>query len=335
MHSTRPESSGEQSEQTRRTARPLCDVAVVSDMCVDLIVRGNVRPHFCQREQIVHSYCLELGGSANIFASQIAKLGLRTAVIGYVGSDFFGDFVLKRLTESGVDISLVKRSNSVPTGLGVTLAEATDRAILTALGTIDICRPSDLPGSPGEICRHWHIASPFLLRNLQAHWKPFVEQLRADRVTVSLDPNWDPEEQWRGILELLPLIDVFLPNEAEAIALTGLSDVTQAACHLAKSCSLVVVKCGAQGAIAVSRGRVWRLDPSTMAPLTEPPVDTVGAGDNFDAGFLGGWIFGRDMNECLHLGHRCAAASLSAPGGIRGQWNYPDLTTKVRGLPEE
>ncbi len=328
MKATRSESLKQRTKEKRakekpKAALPWCEVATVADMCVDLVLRGNVRPQFSQREQIVESYCLELGGSAGIFASQMAKLGARTAVIGYVGDDSFGNFILKRLVESGVDVSLVKQDRSLRTGLGVTLAEPDDRAILTFLGSIDSTRPSDLPNSPGEMCRHWHIASPFLLRSLRATWKQFLQRAKADGLTVSLDPNWDPDEQWDGIKDLLPLVDVFLPNDAEATALTGLTDSTEAARQLAKSGPLVVVKRGAQGAIAVSGDRVWESKAPQAPSFAGTPIDTVGAGDNFDAGFLRGWMLGKDMNECLRLGHLCASASLSAAGGIQGQWTGP------------
>lgn len=113
------------------------DVAVASDMCVDLVLRGNVRPQFHQVEQLIDDYCLELGGSANIFAAQMAKLGARAGVIGFVGNDAFGSFILDRLRDAGGGASLVQQRESVGTELGVALAEAEDRAILTYLGTID------------------------------------------------------------------------------------------------------------------------------------------------------------------------------------------------------
>lgn len=315
-------------EISQENVQPLYEVATISDMCVDLIVRGNVRPQFSQKEQLVDGYCLELGGSANIFACQMAKLGLRTAVIGYVGLDMFGDFALRRLKEAGVDVTLVKRSSSVRTGLGVTLAEANDRAILTFLGTIDLGGPSDLPQSPRDVCRHWHLASPFLLRNLRFAWRDFLLRAKEDGVTVSLDPNWDPDEQWEWISELLPMVDVFLPNDAEAMALTGLMNPEEAAHQLARNGPLVVVKRGARGALAVRGDKIWEIPPSELMPVTESPVDTVGAGDNFDAGFVKAWLSGMDIEECLRLGHLCAVSSLSAAGGIEGQWIDPSQTAK-------
>ncbi len=292
-------------------------------MCVDLILHGNVRPRFGQQEQIVEGYRLELGGSANIFASQMAKLGLRTAVIGYVGSDLFGDFALQRLMRSGVDVSLVRQSPSIPTGLGVHLSEPDDRAILTVVGTIDAPQPADLPASPQTVCRHWHLASPFLLRNLSSSWPQFLARARAAGVTISLDPNWDTAQAWNIIADLLPWVDVLLPNEAEAMALTGLNDAAEAAIRLGESGALVVVKRGERGAIAVSRGQTFEVAAAPIATPNGTPVDTVGAGDNFDAGFLSAWMAGKSIEECLSLGALCAAASLTCAGGIEGQLIRP------------
>lgn len=315
-------------EIAQEKARPLYEVATISDMCIDLIVRGNVRPQFSQKEQLVDGCFLDLGGSANIFACQMARLGLHTAVIGYVGTDMLGDFALKRLKEAGVDVTLVKRSSSVQTGLGVTLVEANDRAILTFPGTIDSCGSADLPASPRDFCRHWHLASPFLLRNLRLAWRDFLLRAKAEGVTVSFDPNWDPDEEWHWIKELLPLVDVFLPNDAEAMALTGLTDPDEAAHQLAQNGPMVVVKRGARGALAVRGDRVWEVPTSELMPLAGSPVDTVGAGDNFDAGFIKGWLSGMDVDECLRLGHLCAVSSLSAAGGIAGQWIDPSRMAK-------
>jgi sugar/nucleoside kinase (ribokinase family) len=116
----------------------------------------------------------------------------------------------------GADSSLVKRDSSIPTGLGVTRAEIDDRAILTVLGSINLSRLCDLTSSPRSISKHWHVASPFLLRGLRSSWPQFLRRAKEDGLTVSLDPNWDSEETWEGIKELLPLVDVFLFNEAEA-----------------------------------------------------------------------------------------------------------------------
>lgn len=308
---------------------PAFDIAAVADMCVDLVLAGNVRPQFHQAEQLVGDYSVEIGGSANIFACQLAGLGARTCVLGAVGRDLFGDFLVAHLAETGVDTSLVRRDPALRTGLGVSLAEPDDRAILTFLGGIAAVGPEDLPTAPGALARHWHLASFFLLERLRPAWKPFLERCRAEGLTASFDPNWDPEARWEGVLELLPLVDVFLPNEAEALAISGETDVNLAGRRLSASGPLVVIKRGGQGALAVRGDSFWSFTP---APAEMPPavVDAIGAGDNFDAGFLCGWLSGLDVAASLKLGHCCAAASLACAGGIRGQLRQPCFAAEVR-----
>ncbi len=292
------------------------DVLSVADMCVDLVLAGNVRPRFRQFEQIIGGYHLEVGGSANIFASQFAKLGGRAGVIGRVGEDVFGDFVLERLRACGVDTSRVARS-AVKTGLGVALAEPDDRAILTYPGTIDATGPEDLPAEMLDGCGHWHVASYFLLNRLRSYWPAWLAHCKEKRLSVSLDPNWDPGARWEGVRPLLPQIDVFLPNEAEALAISGEGSVERAGAALAAVVPVVVVKRGCAGVAAFTAGGCFSV-PALPVPA-EAMVDTVGAGDNFDAGFLRAWLLGRGVPEAISLGQQCAAASLCAAGGIEGQ----------------
>lgn len=301
------------------SAMEFLDVLTVSDMCVDLVMTGDVRPRFHQIEQIVDNYELELGGSANIFATQLVKLGAKAGVIGWVGQDAFGEFVFQKLQAIGVDISRVSRHPSLKTGIGVALAEPQDRAILTYLGTIDAVQPQELPHDVSTVCRHWHVASYFLLRSLRGQWSDWVRRCKDAGLTVSLDVNWDPENRWEGVTDLLPFVDIFFPNETEAMSITGETDVLRAAQRLSRFGPLVVVKCGKDGAIAVKGNEKWEIHPGEVDSIPITVVDSIGAGDNFDAGFLRAWLLGRSIEECLTLGHRCAVASLGSTGGIQGQ----------------
>jgi ribokinase len=307
----------------------LLDVLCVADMCVDLVLRGNVRPRFQQIEQLIDDYWLELGGSANIFASQFVKLGGRAGVIGWLGADPFGDLALARHRELGVDVSRVRRHAAEKTGLGVALAEPDDRAILTYVGTIDAVQAEALSADLLLVCRHWHIASYFLLSRLRPHWPAWLRRLRAGGVTTSLDTNWDPDNRWEGVADLLPHIDVFLPNEAEARAISGQSDNCSAGRELCRQGPLVVVKRGREGAFDFGHRPGTRIEAVWAAGTTETEtadlkiVDTIGAGDNFDAGFLRAWQLGQSIEECLHLAVRCAQSSLGAAGGIEAQLKEP------------
>jgi ribokinase len=295
------------------------EVMTLADVCIDLIMTGDVRPRFRQVEQFVDDFSMQLGGSAAIFASQMANLGVSTAMLGWLGTDIFGDFVHAELQKSGMDTTRIKRHPTVKTCLGLALSEAHDRAILTYAGTLDLPSPEDLDPALLASCRHWHIGAYFLMRGLRPAWKNWLELCRAAKVTTSLDTNWDPEGRWTDVCSLLPLVDVFLPNEAEALAISQQTDALSAARALAQFGPLVVVKRGEKGALAVKGDQVWELGGQASPIKPEKIVDTTGAGDNFDAGFVCGWLRDSSIEECLELGHRCAVSSLAHAGGIAGQ----------------
>jgi sugar/nucleoside kinase (ribokinase family) len=133
-------------------------------------------------------------------------------------------------------------------------------------------------------------------------------------LTTSLDTNWDPSGEWRSLDTLLRLVDVFLPNAAEAQALSGAATVEAALDNLGRICSTVAIKLGEKGAIAVRAGQHARVPALAVAV-----VDTVGAGDSFDAGFLYGWLKGWSLEDALRLGAACGSLSTRAAGGTYAQ----------------
>jgi ribokinase len=279
------------------------DLLVVGDVNADLVLRGgDLVPSFGQREQLVDHAELVLGGSGAIVAAGAARLGLRVAMAGCVGDDALGRAMLEAL--AGVDVSAV-RTGAKPTGVSVGLARPGDRAVLTALGALAEFRADDVPGALLAEARHVHVASPFLQPGLD------IGAIAARAAgTTSLDPGWDPRERWK--LEW-DGFDVLLPNAQEAQRLAGEEEVEAAARRLAAGGPLVVVKLGADGALA-SGEEIVRV----RAPKVDP-VDATGAGDSFDAGFLAARLAGEDLAGALALGCACGALSARAAGGTAGQ----------------
>lgn len=298
------------------------DIIAVADLCCDIIVSGP-RPEFNQVELLADDYVMDLGGSVGIFASQYAKLGGSIALLGFVGNDMAGKIILERLRQSGVDTSFIQVTGQQKTGLGLNIFSAGDRAMLAYLGTMDESQSSLLTKDWLHKTKHWHIASYFLLQHMTEAWKPWIQQLKTAGITVSLDTNWDPSSQWKNVKDMLPLVDVFLPNEAEAIAISGKNNVTEAGQFLAVICPLVVIKTGEKGAV------VFRKDQYIEYPVPEKLTrnlkiaDTTGAGDNFDAGFINAWLSGSPERECVLSGFTCAVSSLKELGGIKGQFIKP------------
>ncbi|MEO8262208.1 MAG: carbohydrate kinase family protein [Pseudolysinimonas sp.] len=291
-------------------------VLVVGDANPDLVLRGDVVPRFGQVEQLLDGAHLVLGGSAGIAASGLARLGVPTWLVAVVGDDLFGREVLAALAAAGVSTEQVIVRAGEATGLSVHLSAPGDRAILTLPGTIPLLSADMVRAAIAEVAPSWvHVASPFLTPALTADLPALLAECRAAGIGTSLDTNWDPSGQWRGIAEALPYVDVLLPNRAEVDALGG----EQAIVALGPR---AVVKDGAEGG--------WSLDASgarVSAPgIPSEVVDTTGAGDSFDAGYLAAIASGI-TDEAVRLRWATVAGSLStrAAGGTAGQATLDEL----------
>lgn len=291
------------------------DLVVVGELNPDLILGGDVAPAFGQVEKLVASADLTIGSSAGIFACGAARLGLRVAFIGLVGDDEFGHFMRVSLAERGVDTQGIYVDPALKTGLSVILSTGHDRAILTYSGTIPRLKMEHIPLDLIAAARHLHMGSYFMLDDLRPQVPALFAQARRLGLTVSLDTNYDPSERWdSGLAEALQHVDVFLPNETECRKIAGQEDLTVALDQLAARVPLLAVKLGKAGAVARRAAEEYH-----AASIPVQVVDTVGAGDSFDAGFLKGFLSGWDLPACLRLGAVCGALSTTRPGGTHGQ----------------
>lgn len=295
---------------------PAFDLLVLGDANPDLVLRGgDVQPAFGQAERIVEHATLTVGGSGAILACGAARLGLRVAIAGVVGDDLFGTFMGDELRARGVDTHGLSVDPERPTGVTVVLSAPDDRAMLTAEGTIGDLRSSLVDPALIASASHVHVGSFFLQRALAPDLPELFDRAHHAGATTSLDPNWDPSGAWDGgLLELLPSIDVFMPNAMEAMRLGRISDLDEAIARLRARAPMVVVKRGDRGAVASSAAGTV-----AVPALSTEVVDTTGAGDSFGAGFLTAFLRGDPIERCLALGNACGALSLRASGGTQGQ----------------
>ena len=307
---------------------PDLDLLVVGEINPDVVVSdADPVPQFNEVERLVGSIALTVGSSSAIFACGAARLGLRIAFVGVVGNDQFGRFMLESMADRGIDVSGCTVDPERPTGATVILTSGHDRAILTAMGTIGALDVDSVPERLLGRARHLH-SSCFFLQNASRDRLPaYMAAARARGLTTSFDTNWDPTGRWDGgVGDMLRACDVFFPNEAEACRIARRDDVEDAARELARIGAagrsgegpVVAVKLGSRGALAVDRdGRLIRVPALPVAP-----VDTTGAGDSFDAGFLRSWLDGGSVADSLRLGAVCGALSTLRAGGTDGQPTY-------------
>jgi sugar/nucleoside kinase (ribokinase family) len=307
------------------------DLLVLGDCNPDLILRGDgVEPAFGQAERLIDAAELTIGGSGAIMACGASRLGLRTGIVGVVGDDEFGRFMIRALGERGVETAGLVVDSRSRTGLSVILSRDQDRAILTFPGAIAALEASLVDPALLARARHVHVSSFFLQTALARGLGPAFAEVRRRGATTSVDPNWDPSERWDGGLrELLPDVDVLLPNAVEAVQIAGGGgDPLAAAQRLAAFGPLVAVKLGADGALAVRAGAA---PVSVRAPVIDGVADAVGAGDSFDAGVLAALLDGQPVDRALALGCACGALSTRAVGGTAAQ---PTLDEALAVLEE-
>ncbi len=302
------------------------DVYVIGDVNPDiLVIDADPTPEFGQVEKLVGTIRLTVGGSSAITACGLARLGLRVAHGGIVGDDLLGHVVLEAMREHGVDTSTVSVDPAIPTGATVHLCKGDDRALLTATGTIDRLRAQDVPREVLPLTRHLHAGSTAIQPRLRPGLPELFREARVAGVSSSFDTNWDPDRRWEGLAPMLAAADIFFPNAREAALITGIDDPLAAAHGLVAMAEaagrdpaagplIVAVKLGAEGALALRGEEALRL-PANRVQV----IDSTGAGDAFDAGFIRAFLDGRPLEEMLALAVASGTLSTRAAGGVDGQ----------------
>jgi len=301
------------------------DILVAGEINPDLILSGDVAPEFGQVEKLVDHATLAIGSSSAIFACGAARLGLQVGFVGVCGADIFGRFMLEEMQKQNVDVSHVIVREDGDTGLSVILNQKHDRAILTHPGLVAELKASDIPDTLLRQAQHLHVASYFLQTNLQPGLPDLFRRARDLGLTTSLDTNYDPSEKWTGFDELLSVTDVFLPNEKEALSLSGESNVDEAASRLGSKLEALAIKLGEDGALGIRNGERVR-----VASVRVKVVDTVGAGDSFDAGFIYGYLKHWGLEKSLQLACTCGALSTQAQGGTTAQPTFDEAMTFLK-----
>jgi sugar/nucleoside kinase (ribokinase family) len=290
------------------------DVVVIGELNVDIILNRISKFPEMGEEILAHDLELTLGSSSAIFASNLSSLGSRVAFIGKIGKDSFASIVLNSLQSKKVDTSHIIQSDILNTGATIVLNFDQDRAMVTYPGAMEDLKLEDIDFEFIEHARHLHLSSVFLQPGLRKDIPILFRRVRELGLTTSMDPQWDPDEKWQVSLpDLLPYLDVFMPNMSEFLFLTntnsleeGIQYIKPFAHHLA-----LVVKDGSNGA--------WLWDSNTIlhqpAFLNRNVVDCIGAGDSFNAGFISKFARGASLPQCLEFGALTGAISTTKAGG--------------------
>jgi sugar/nucleoside kinase (ribokinase family) len=230
------------------------------------------------------------------------------------------------MARAGIDVAHVVSDPGLKTGVTVSISSPRDRALVSFLGSIAALRAEDVGDATLRGFDHVHVSSYFLQEGLRPGCRSLFARARALGLGTSLDPGFDPGERWAGdLVETLGEVDVFLPNEVELRGITRSSDIADGLRRLENGRTRTVVKLGAEGGMTLEDGRTIRVPAFPVEP-----VDTTGAGDSFDAGFLHAWLQGRPLLESLRWGAACGSLSTRGVGGTARQADRGEAERLVR-----
>ena len=289
-------------------------IATIGDVNVDLIVQLDRLPDL-GKQVVVRDFRMSGGGSAANFSLACARLGSGVQLFGKVGDDVFGTYVLVELDENGVDTENVSLTNK-KTGMTFAMLQGAERSFITFRGENATYSLDDIPVAniDAEIV---HLPSYFLLDGLQRHYVTLIDLLHAAGLKVSFDTGWDPRgfthETVGPLHDILPLVDVFLPNIDEARGILGLGPAVGP-----DRAAEALLKMGVKTAVVkMGEGGCWVADKNTsgfIPAFKVDVVDTTGAGDNFAAGFITAYIGGKSVREAAVIGSATAALKIEGIG---------------------
>lgn len=284
---------------------------MVGELNVDVILNNISAFPELDKEIIAEKMEIVMGSSSAIFACNIAALGADTGFIGRVGEDDSGEYVIQCLKNKNIDISSIIYNKEMKTGSTFILNYSQNRAMITYPGVMEKLTIHDINFDYVRSAKHLHLSSYFLQKGIRKDCSELFARAKKAGLTTSLDTNWDPSEKWEtDIFHVLPYVDVFLPNKNEALYITREREVEFALEILSKYTNTVAIKLGAKGVIAKHNNSIIK-----VKPLKVNPVDEIGAGDSFDAGFIYKYLQSVSIEDCLHFGNLCGALSITKAGG--------------------
>jgi len=301
---------------------------VIGDLNVDLVLNELKGFPELGKEIVARNHFIDIGGSGGIFSAVLSSLDTKTYIISKIGNDFFGRFLIDKLKSHNVDISQLIIKNNKETGITINLSYKNDKYQISYLNLVGSLSLNDIAFQNIKDIRHVHFSSYYMMKNLKADYVKLINDIKSNykNVTFSLDTNDDPENKWgEEIYRILGSIDIFLANKKEALKITKESNIKDALNKLSRVIKTVVIKLGSEGYIARDGENYYSGDQ-----LSVNFKDSTGAGDNFDAGFIYGYIDNLNIEKSLKIANICGAKSVEYLGGVGNKEKFLELKELIR-----
>ncbi|MHB1274278.1 MAG: carbohydrate kinase family protein [Candidatus Humimicrobiaceae bacterium] len=301
---------------------------VIGDLNVDLIVADINGPLEKGSEVTARNHFLDIGGSGGVFAAVLSELGIKTYIISKISNDFFGNYLIQRLKSHGAGIDKILIEKNRDTGVTISLSYAEDKIQISSVEMVKKFNFSDIIFEGLGDIKHVHFSSFYMMDGMQDDYIKIISSIkkRYGDITFSMDTNDDPSDGWDyEIYNILPHIDIFLINKKEALRITKKDNIDDALEKLSKIVKTVVIKLGIKGYVAKDNGNIYK-----GGSLKADFKDSTGAGDNFDAGFIYGFLNNMGPEKSLHIGNICGSKSVEYLGGAGTKEKFNKINSLIR-----
>ncbi len=279
------------------------EVIIPGDYFCDLVFTGLARMPELGKELFCEDFQITPGGSYHT-VNALTRLGVQTGWIAHFGNDFFSRYIYELIQQSGIDTRLFRHHQFPTRNVSVSLSFPHDRAFVSFMDPVEFSPETAVI----ETYRPAYLLFPGLTTGV--YLQDFQKVRTAAGTLIFMDcQHTEMTVESEEVVQALNSVDIFAPNRAEALHLTGEKTVEAALKKLAEFTQTVVIKCGEEGSIA-QRGN----ETASAPAIQVRPVDTTGAGDCFNAGFIFGCLRNEPLETCLRYGNIAGGLSTTAPG---------------------
>ncbi len=272
---------------------------------------------------------LHVGGGANNTGVVLKKLGEEVVMVGKVGQDGLGEFIINSLRKEGIDTKGITLTREYPTSATMVLVDDQgERSFIHCAGANQSLRNSDIQEDFFRHSNVVHITGTFLMPGFDGpETTALLKRVKEARVITSIDTYWDDSGQWLTIIEpYLSLLDIFISNRDESTHISGRKNlVDNAKFFLDYGIKVVAIKMGEEGSFIMTQ-----YEKILVPAFQVKAVDGTGAGDAFAAGFLVGYLKGWDLYETGRFANACGAMCVQAMGATEGVGNFADVMEFIR-----
>ena len=302
------------------------DIACVGLLVADVIIKPVSSLPKKGLSKLVDSIQLFSGGNAMTAAINASRMGMKTALCGKIGNDFFGKFLKEILEVNDVDCSSLTVDQQTQTSASIVISDPDgERSFLHCMGSNgtfsindinwDIIAQSDIIFFTGSFLMDSFDGEPNRI---------FLQKCKEMGKTTALDVSWDSNGRWSSLLlPVLKYVDFFLPSLDEAREIAGTSDLEEMAKKFIEAgVKIPVIKLGKEGCYFFENNSGTVVPPCTNIAAV---VDTTGAGDSFCSGFLTAYVKGMSLLDCVRFANAAGALTVSVQGATTAIKNYDEV----------